>query len=86
MQLGGTCVHDYSVIGLTVTYPTGADGGHNKSADPKLVSESTDPHIQTGSSAIGAANPGADLTGIAAKDIDGDARKSPADCGADQTH
>jgi hypothetical protein len=85
-QLGGTCVHDYSIIGLVVAFPAGTDGGHNKSSDPKLVSEANDPHIQPGSSAIKAANPAADLTGIAAKDIDGDTRTSPADIGADQTH
>jgi hypothetical protein len=84
--LGGTCVHDYSFIGPTVTIPGITDGGHNKAIDPKLVSEANDPHLQPGSPAIKAANPATDLTGIAAKDIDGDARTMPADCGADQTH
>jgi hypothetical protein len=84
--LSGTCVHDYSFIGPGVTYPINTDGGHNKATDPKLISEANDPHLQAGSPAIKAANPAADLTGIAAKDIDGDPRLAPADCGADQTH
>lgn len=83
-QLNG-CSYAYSVIGPTAV-TGGLDGGHNTNVDPKLTSVTSDPHIQTGSSAIKAANPAADLTGIAAKDIDGDTRTSPADCGADQTH
>lgn len=35
------------------------------------------------SPAIGAADPAAELTGIAARDLDGDARTRPADIGAD---
>jgi hypothetical protein len=43
-----------------------------------------DLHISATSPARGAADPASDLTGIAARDIDGDARTSPADLGADE--
>lgn len=80
-QTGGSCTHAYS-IALPGTLPP---GGTNIARDPLFKDTITgDLHIQPGSPAIRAAAPGSDLTGIAAHDIDGDARISPADLGADE--
>lgn len=81
IQVDGTCTHAYSLVhpGLP---PAGAT---NLGDDPKFMNEAAgDLHLQSSSPARGKADPGADLTGIAARDIDGDARVSPADLGADQ--
>jgi hypothetical protein len=80
-QIDGGCTHAYTLV-HPGTPPTGAG---NVGDDPKFVNEGTgDVHLQTTSPARGKADPSADLTGIAAHDIDGDARVAPADLGADQ--
>jgi hypothetical protein len=80
-QVGGTCAHSYS-IARPGTVPTGAG---NSSADPMFVNTTTgDLHIQTGSPAIGAADPSSDLNDVAEHDLDGQERHPPADIGADQ--
>lgn len=79
-QVAGPCMHAYSIARPGVV-PAGTG---NSSADPLFVnSVDGDLHLQAGSPARGAAV-GATLTGIAAHDIDGDARVAPADIGADQ--
>jgi hypothetical protein len=80
-QVGGTCTHAYS-IARPGTVPTGTG---NSSSDPMFVNTTTgDLHIQTESPAIGAADPSSDLSGVAAHDLDGQPRNSPADIGADE--
>jgi len=81
-QVGGTCKHAYSDIGmLTVGGPN--DGGNNLSIDP-VFQAALDLHLQSASQAIRYADPMAKLDGVAAKDIDGDPRVAPADIGVDQ--
>jgi hypothetical protein len=76
---GGT--HEYSLVYPGPVLP----GIGNSSADPLFVDYTQgDLHLMAGSPARGAADPGADLTGPAAFDIDGDERTSPADLGADE--
>jgi hypothetical protein len=80
-QIGGTCAHTYSIV-RPGTLPSGTG---NIAGDPLFKNTTTgDLHIQPGSPAAGAADPSSDLTGIAAQDIDGDARTKPADLGADE--
>ena len=80
-QVSGTCSHVYS-IATPGTLPAGAG---NIAMDPMFVNASTgDLHIMPGSPAIGAADPSSDLGDIAAQDLDGDPRSSPADIGADE--
>ena len=83
-QISGSCKYNYSDIGPALVL-TGLDAQNNINSDPLLVNEQTDPHLQAASPARGAADPNADLTGLAAKDIDGQPRVKPADIGADQT-
>jgi hypothetical protein len=60
-------------------------GTGNLVGDPLFVDPNKgDLHIQSTSKARHAADPAADLTGIASHDIDGDLRVAPADIGADQ--
>jgi hypothetical protein len=80
-QVGGSCLHSYSMFRPGVV-PTGAG---NVDADPLFVNTTTgDLHLRAGSPALGAADPGSDLSGVAARDIDGQERVSPADMGADE--
>jgi hypothetical protein len=81
-QTGGTCTYAYSIV-TPGTVPPGTGNG---SADPLFVNTMTgDLHIQTGSPAIGAADPTSDVTGLTAVDIDGDSRpQGSADIGADE--
>ncbi len=80
-QVGGTCSYAYSIV-RPGTLPGGVG---NKATDPLFVDPATgDLHIQATSPARGAADPNADLTGIASHDIDGTARHAPADMGAYQ--
>jgi hypothetical protein len=80
-QTGGSCTHAYSIV-LPGTLPA---GGTNIARDPLFKNTLTgDLHIQAGSPAIRAAAPNSDITGSAARDIDGDVRVSPADVGADE--
>ncbi len=80
-QVGGSCLHAYS-IARPGTLPS---GGTNLDGDPMFVDTLTgNLHIQPGSAAIRAAAPDSDLNGIAARDIDGDARVAPADLGVDE--
>lgn len=80
-QVGGACLHAYSIV-RPGTLPPGTG---NSSADP-LFKDTTrsDLHLRPGSPALGAADPAADLTGPAARDIDGDRRVAPAALGADE--
>lgn len=80
-QVGGTCMHAYSIV-RPGTLPSGTG---NSNADPMFKNTTTgDLHIMSNSPARDAAEPSADLTGIASRDIDGDLRSAPADIGADQ--
>lgn len=80
-QTGGGCTHAYS-IARPGTVPPGVG---NSGADPMFANTLTgDLHISASSPARHAADPASDLTGLAAHDIDGDPRVSPADIGADQ--
>lgn len=78
-QFERPCLHTYSVVGPASAPPQGTG---NSKDDPKLTGD-TDPHLQAQSSALGTANPSADISGIALRDIDGNTRASPADIGAD---
>ncbi len=80
-QVDGSCTHAYSIV----TPGTLPAGGTNFASDPKFVDTLTgNLHIQPGSAAIRAAAPDADLGGLSARDLDGDARVAPADIGADE--
>ena len=80
-QTGGSCTHAYSIV-RPGALPAGTG---NSAADPLFVNTTTgDLHIQTSSPARAAADPSSNLTGVAAKDLDGDPRVAPADIGADQ--
>jgi hypothetical protein len=80
-QVGGSCAHAYSIV-----RPGTLPGGTGNKADDPLFKNTTtgDLHILPGSPAAGAADPGSNLAGIAARDIDGDLRLTPADIGADE--
>jgi len=75
-QTANSCIHIYSAIG-----PTAVAGTGNISDPPAL---SADGHLGPGSPALKKAELGADLSGLASRDIDGDLRVAPADLGADQ--
>jgi Right handed beta helix region len=80
-QVGGSCMHAYSIV-RPGTLPA---GGTNSSADPLFRNPGAgDLHLQDGSPAQKAADPSADLRGLAELDIDGHARTAPADLGADE--
>lgn len=80
-QTGGTCAHAYS-IARPGSVPTGTG---NSAADPMFADVNTgDLHIMAASPARSMADPNSNLTGLAAKDIDGNARVNPADIGADE--
>jgi hypothetical protein len=81
-QISGLCKHAYSNIGPSGVL-TANDGMNNFNDDPKVMSEQNDLRLKTGSPDIGHADPAADLTGVAAKDIDGMDRKPPAGMNAD---
>jgi hypothetical protein len=80
IQVSG-CSYAYSDIGPAIT-PTVNDGGNNLNVDPPFVNAPSDLHLQSGSPIRGKANPGADLTGLASKDRDGNVRVAPATPGA----
>jgi len=75
-QIVNTCIHAYSDIG-----PMPGTGTTNFN-DPPLLT--VDGHLGAGSPAIKKVETGADLSGLASRDIDGDRRIAPADLGADQ--
>jgi hypothetical protein len=84
-QTGGSpmCAYTFSDIGPEMTV------GSNINADPMFANASTGNfHLTTNSPCRHVADPNADLTGIASKDIDGDPRTAspgmPADIGADE--
>lgn len=78
-EVDGTCTHTYSLVHPGPP-PMGAT---NLADDPVFVNEAIgDLHLKSSSPARGKADPTADLTGIAAHDIDGAIRTSPADVGA----
>jgi hypothetical protein len=80
-QVGGNCTYDYSDIG-PVAIGGALNGPHNiNPSDPNFIS-TTDLSLMVGSPLRGQANPQADITGIAAKDINGRPRSTPADIGA----
>lgn len=80
-QTAGTCAHAYS-ISTPGTVPTGTG---NMGVDPLFVDlTGGDLHLTATSPARGAADPASVLSGVAAADIDGDARTAPADIGADE--
>jgi hypothetical protein len=81
-QVGGSamCSFTYSDIG-----PDTVSGTGNTMAPPLFVNPSAgDYHLMANSPCVDAADPNADLTGVAAKDIDGETRTKPADIGADE--
>ncbi len=71
----------YCDIGPTAV-AAGSDGGNNISSAPMFKDPGNDFQPTQGSPVKGKADPNADLTGIAAKDINGVARMAPADIGA----
>jgi hypothetical protein len=80
-QVGGGCMHTYSIVRPGVL-PAGPS---NSASDPMFVNMAMgNLHLKAGSPALGAADPASDLTGPAARDIDGQLRKAPADIGADE--
>lgn len=83
-QVSGGCKHMYSDVGPTVLAP-GNDAGNTLNLDPQLVNDQSDPHLKSASPVRGYTS-SADLSGYAARDIDGDLRTLPADLGADQYH
>jgi len=85
IQVSGACGHSYSDIGpAAITGPINI--GNNQSIDPKFKDKATDLHLMSGNQLqqLQQSDPGSVLTDIAAKDIDGDPRVSPAYIGADQ--
>lgn len=80
-QFGGNCTHAHSIARPGMPLP----GATNSASDPMFMDASKgDLHITSTSPARRAADPTSDLTGIAAHDIDGTPRMSPADIGAYQ--
>lgn len=79
-QFGGNCQPVYSDLGFITI-----DTNNNTHADPMF---GTAFHLTANSALLGKADPSSDLTGIAAKDIDGEKRikrsGAGADIGADQ--
>jgi hypothetical protein len=85
-QIGGSCPYAYSDIGPT-DIPGVNDPGntmHNINVDPMFVDEMADLHLTASSPVRGNGDPASDLSGIAAKDFDGELRVLPLDIGADQ--
>ncbi len=73
----------YAYCDIGPTAVTGvSDGGNNISSAPMFKYPVSDFHPTAGSPVEGKADPNADLTGIAGKDINGVARTAPADLGA----
>ncbi len=83
-QVDGGCSYAYSDIG-TAPVPPLLDSGNNMTIEPSFINELTDLHLQPQSMVRRAADQGADLGGLAERDIDGDRRVPKADLGADQT-
>ena len=80
-QVNGSCSHTYS-IAMPGTVPPGTA---NIAVDPRFKDPAHDDlHLLPGSPAIRAADPGTELTGLAARDIDGTSRTRPATLGAYQ--
>ncbi|MGE3455177.1 MAG: hypothetical protein AB7O24_08720 [Kofleriaceae bacterium] len=80
-QWSGACSHSHS-IALPGPLPSGS---MNSDDDPMFVNMNAgNLHVLPTSPARDKADPSTDLLGAAAFDIDGDARTSPADIGADQ--
>ena len=80
-QVSGTCAHAYSIMRPGML----PSGPGNLAVDPMFVDPSLgNLHLKPGSPAQRAADPSSDLTGLAARDLDGDVRVAPADIGADQ--
>jgi Periplasmic copper-binding protein (NosD) len=81
LQIAGSCSHAYSDIGPTGT----VTGTNNINVDPMFLNPATgDLHLSPTSPVRGMADPTTDLTGPAAKDIDGQPRVQPSDLGADE--
>jgi len=79
MQVGGACTHAFSLV--EPNPPVSNIGGDPKFKDGLMG----DLHLLPGSPALGGADPAAAITDeLAAKDIDGHTRMSPADIGADE--
>jgi hypothetical protein len=79
-QFGGNCQPTYSALGFVTT-----DANNNTHGDPMFGAAF---HLTANSPLVGKADPNSDLSGIAAKDIDGEKRikrsGAGADIGADQ--
>jgi hypothetical protein len=86
IQIQGACLYTYSDIGPNGISTGPTDPNHNQNNDPKFKNEVSDLHLMPTSplQALQQSDPGASLTGAAAKDIDGEPRVAPADIGADQ--
>jgi hypothetical protein len=79
-QVSGTCAHEYSLV-QPGTLPPGTG---NLAADPLFQdARGGNLHLQPGTP-VRTADPGPDLTGLAAQDLDGHSRLRPATLGAYQ--
>jgi hypothetical protein len=82
-QVGGSCLHAFSDVGPTPIPGSGPfDGGMNFSMNPMFLG-TADLRVNAASPIRGKANPKADLTGVAARDIQGTARVLRTGAGAD---
>jgi hypothetical protein len=85
LQIGGTCKHAYSDIGMMdLGGPNDNGSNTNLGVDPMFTMPALDLHLKAGSMMIMRADPNAKLDGVAAIDIDGTPRVAPADIGAVQ--
>ena len=81
-QTDGTCTYSY-----TLAFPGTVPGAMNMSGEPVFASENAgDLHLLPSSLGVTAANPDANLMGLAAADLDGTPRHAPASVGAFQFH
>ena len=85
-EVTGNCTFPYSIIFTTNGTPGPVPAATGlQTANPMFVTSPTgDLHITSGSPALHAADPAADLTGLASVDFDGETRVAPTDIGADQ--
>ncbi|HEU4732249.1 MAG TPA: right-handed parallel beta-helix repeat-containing protein [Kofleriaceae bacterium] len=82
IQVSGNCLHAFSDIGPPPITGSSLDGGNNLDSDPLFLMPTADLRLNAATPVRGKANPDADLTRIASKDLAGAVRIKPADLGA----